>query len=286
MENKKILNGKGVRDLLAGALKKKVASYKSIPNLVILSLSQDERSDTYVKQKILFGEKIGVRVSHVTLPLRTEEKDVMSKVCEYNKDPEVHGIIIQLPLPDHISAGVVKFIDPKKDVDGLHPENLGSLVRKEGGFTPATVRGVHELLNAYQIPVSRKRVVVVGRSALVGTPLALSFMHKDATVTIAHSHTKNLKDITNQADILCVAIGKPHFIGREYVREGQVVIDIGINVRASDQGNTLVGDVSFEEVYDKVSYITPVPGGVGPMTVYALFANLCDAYERSFSGGV
>jgi len=283
MDTPHILNGKNIQQALTPHLLDRIFSYGEAPGLGIISFGENSRSAAYIKQKILFAEKIGVKVFPMALPLETTEEGLIEVIQTCNNDPQMNGVIIQLPLPEHISPTILDYINPRKDVDGLHSQNLGKLVKGETGFVPATARGVLELLNAVNISLEGKHVVIIGRSTLVGKPLALIFLKENATVTIAHSKTVNLKCLAQQADILCVAMGKPGYIGKEYVSPGQVVIDVGITVEKNGDGSKLVGDVLYTEVERIVSNITPVPGGVGPMTVYALFANVCDAYERQKS---
>lgn len=274
-----ILNGTEVQAFLAKKLSERISLYKQKPKLVIISLGDDERSGAYISRKLNFGEKIGVDVEHLSLPSSTPQSTLIGQINKYNLDRKTNGIILQMPLPENISKEVFSEISPKKDVDGLHPLNLGKLVRGEKAFLSATARGVVELINNSGISLAGKRVAIIGRSSLVGKPLALTLINLDATVMVLHSKTPDISNITKQADIVCIAIGSPKFLTKEFIRKGQVIIDIGINVIEIDGQKKLVGDVDFENVMPLVSSITPVPGGVGPMTIYSLFANLCDAYE-------
>ena len=225
----------------------------------------------------------------VRMPETTTEEELLGKIYDLNRDPSVHGFIVQLPLPKHIDEDkVIDAIDPKKDVDGFHPVNVGNMLIGKPGFLPATPAGVQQMLVRSGIETSGKHVVVVGRSNIVGKPMAALMVQKakgaDATVTVVHSRTKDLPDLTRQADILIVAIGKPRFITADMVKEGVVVIDVGTNRvddPSSPKGSRLVGDVDFQGVSGKASKITPVPGGVGPMTICMLMANTVAAAENS-----
>lgn len=274
-----ILNGTEVQAVLGKQLSERISSYKQKPKLVIISLGEDERSGAYIRRKINFGEKIGVEVENITLPISTPQLILKDLINKHNLDRKTNGIILQMPLPENISKEIFSEISPEKDVDGLHPLNLGKLVKGEKTFLPATTRGVIELISNSGLSLVGKRVAIIGRSSLVGKPLALAFINLDATVTVLHSKTPDILNITKQADIVCIAIGSPNFLTKEFINKDQIIIDIGINVIEIEGQKKLVGDVDFENVMPIVSNITPVPGGVGPMTVYALFANLCDAYE-------
>ena len=211
------------------------------------------------------------------LPEETTEEELLALIEKLNADPQVHGILCQLPLPKHIDEDkVVKAISPKKDVDGFHPQNVGALVIGEQGFVSCTPAGIIQLLKRSNIEIEGKHCVVIGRSNIVGKPMSLLMLRENATVTICHSRTKNIKEICREADILIVAIGKPQFIDADYVKDGAVVIDVGIH---RDENNKLCGDVKFDEVEPKASYITPVPGGVGPMTIAMLMHNCVEAMK-------
>ncbi len=295
-----VLDGKKVRDEIAKTLRTKIEAFSSHPphqhsrswcggkpKLVIVQVGDNEESATYIRQKKAFGETIGAVVEHQKLPGDVSEKDLLAVIAKLNADTSVHGIIVQIPIPKHLSENiVVDAIAPEKDVDGLGGVNVKRLwENKKSGFMPATTKGIMSLLSYYEIPVAGKHVVVVGRSLLVGKPTAMAFLNADATVTIAHRHTTNLSEITRSADILVVAAGKPHFIQRDDVREGQVIIDVGITAVTGEKLNeeitewVIAGDVDFNDVKDIVGAISPVPGGVGPMTVASLFQNLVSAYE-------
>jgi len=274
----KILDGKKVREFLAEKIKKELNRLRIVPRLVIIQVGADERSSAYIKQKKTFGERLGFTVEHVRLSKRITEKHLLAEIGSYNKNKHAHGIIVQLPLPKHIDPiHVVEAIDPQKDVDGLNSRNVRFLVENiSGGLVPATTKGILALLDFYKITVEGKKVVVVGHSLLVGRPTALAFLNRDATVTICHKKTKNLKQETRAADIIVIATGKPGLITKSFVKPGQVIVDVGI----TKIGENFVGDVDFKAVSKIVKAITPVPGGVGPMTVVSLFENVLVSYKR------
>ncbi len=284
-----ILDGKKVSAHKALELKTKTAAFSTMPTLAILQVGDDERSGAYIRQKKIFGEKIGCRVSHVVLPREASVADILSKVKDLNVDTSVQGIILQLPIPESLdSRTIIESIDPKKDVDGLHSENAKKLEAGESNaFVPATAKGVISLLDAFDIPISGKKATVVGRSALVGKPTAFCLKNRGAEVTVVHRGTENVSELTKSADILIVAAGHPKLIDARHVSPGQTVIDVGINLVTGEKledeipKKKLVGDVHFDVVKDIVGAISPVPGGVGPMTVLSLFENLILAYERS-----
>lgn len=242
------------------------------PKLVIFQVGNDERSSTYIKQKKIFGEKIGFDVEYIQLDDNVSEEEIISKIKEKNADASVSGIIVQMPLPESLnSVRIIDTISPEKDADGLSSVNIKKFfVNDKSAIVPATARGIILLLNFYKIKIAGKKVVVVGRSLIAGRSIANVFLNNDATVTICHSKTKNLKEETKSADILVVALGKEKFIKKDFVKKEQVVIDVGIN---KIKGG-ICGDVDFENVSKIVSAISPVPGGVGPMTVISLFENM------------
>ncbi|HQV39691.1 MAG: bifunctional 5,10-methylenetetrahydrofolate dehydrogenase/5,10-methenyltetrahydrofolate cyclohydrolase [Flavobacteriales bacterium] len=255
------------------------------PHLAAVLVGEDAASQTYVSSKVKSCEEVGFRSTLLRKPVDTTEVELLALVAQLNADAEVDGFIVQLPLPKHIDEERVTLaIDPSKDVDGFHPQNLGRMMLGLPGFLPATPNGIVELLKFYEIPTSGKHCVVVGRSNIVGTPMSI-LMSRNAdpgncTVTITHSRTQDLPSITRQADILIVAIGKPGFITADMVKKGAVVVDVGIH-RVDDpsrkRGYRLSGDVNFSEVAPKCAWITPVPGGVGPMTVTSLLLNTLKA---------
>ena len=279
----KILDGRVVRNKIAQKLKTLNSKLKTRPKLVIIQVGDLPQSNTYIRQKILFGQKIGAVVNHVKLDKNVGEQKLRTMISKLNTDPSVNGIIIQMPIPKHLDRDkIIDAIVPEKDVDGLTSTNLKLLWEdRQEGYTPATTAGILTLLRYHNIAIAGKHVVVVGRSSLVGKPTALAFLNRDATVTVCHSQTKNLKAETKKADILVVAVGKPNLITKDHVSRGQVVIDVGINIaEVEPPQKKLVGDVDFEKVSKIVAAITPVPGGVGPMTVASLYENLLEAFTR------
>ncbi|MSR73375.1 bifunctional 5,10-methylenetetrahydrofolate dehydrogenase/5,10-methenyltetrahydrofolate cyclohydrolase [Candidatus Parcubacteria bacterium] len=280
-----LLDGKIVRDSVAGELKNKILGLEKKLKLAILQVGNKEESNKYIEQKKLFAEKIGAEVIHVRFSEDVSQEKICAEIQKLNGDASVHGIIVQLPLPETLDKNlIIQNIDPIKDVDGLTSANTKLLWKNEKGHVPATARGILTLLDYYKIEIKGKKVVVVGRSQLVGKPVALSFLNRDAIVIVCHRGTSSIMSETKQADILVVAAGNPEFITKDFVREGQVVVDVGINVKKSEHQSEeilhkkVVGDVNFAEVSPIVSAISPVPGGVGPMTVLSLFQNLLDAY--------
>ena len=284
----KILDGKIVRDKIAQKLKEEISRLSLKPKLVIIQVGNLAESNAYIRQKVLFGQKIGAIVDHQKLSENITQKKLIAGILSLNSDSSVHGIIIQMPIPTKLDKDtIIESIDPKKDVDGQTSTNIKKLMENDQtGFTPATTKGILTLLDYYKIHVSGKNITVIGRSSLVGKPTALALLNRDATVTICHSKTKNLSQLTRNADILIVAAGKPKLITASHVSKNQIVIDVGINVPDDSQSSIdnsrsqLVGDVDFESVKSVVAAITPVPGGVGPMTVASLFENLLEAYEK------
>ncbi len=273
-----IIDGKKISKELKDELKEKVESLKAQGKkaaLAVIQVGNDPASSVYVNNKKKACAYIGIESLSFELPEETTEEELLALVDRLNKDDEVHGILVQLPLPKQIDEDkIIQEISPKKDVDGFHPENVGNLVIGQKGFVSCTPAGIIQLLKRSNIEITGKNCVVIGRSNIVGKPMALLMLRENATVTIAHSKTQNLKDICKKADILIVAIGKPQFITAEYVKEGAVVIDVGIH---RDEQNKLCGDVKFDEVEPIASAITPVPGGVGPMTIAMLMNNCVEA---------
>lgn len=275
-----LLDGKKIKANISTILKKEIESFglanKNVPKLIILQIGNNEVSTIYINQKRAFAEQIGAVAELVKLDQDVSEEDVVAKVLECNADMSVHGIILQLPIPKHINqAKVLNTIAPQKDVDGLGALNIAKLVRNDStGIIPATARGVVTLLQEYGVQVHSKHIVIVGRSVLVGKTLSLLLTNLEATITLCHSKTINLADITRKADILISAVGKPGIINGTHVHEKQFVIDVGIS--RNEQG-TISGDVILDNVL--VAGISPVPGGVGQMTVASLFNNLIDTYK-------
>ena len=258
-----------------------------IPHLAAVLVGSDGGSLTYVNAKVRACDKIGFGSSLIQYDNDVTEEELLNKVIELNNDDEVDGFIVQLPLPSHIDElKITEAIDPKKDVDGFHPMNLGNMVLSLPGFLPATPAGIMELLERYNIETSGKDCVIIGRSNIVGTPLSIMLSRSsnpgNCTVTLTHSRTKNLKEKVLQADIVIAAIGRPGFVTGDMVKEGAVVVDVGttrVEDSSKKNGWALKGDVNFDEVAEKCSYITPVPGGVGPMTIASLMINTLRAME-------
>jgi len=266
-----IMDGKLVSQKIREQIKTEVESLGIQPHLVVVIVGTDPASMTYVRNKKKACESVGFQSTIIELAEATTEEELLDLIQKLNEDAGVHGILVQLPLPQHIRENrVIETIAVEKDVDGFHPYQVGSLVAGLDGFKPCTPAGVIEILKHYEVPMAGAHAVIVGRSHIVGKPLVQLLLDEDATVTVTHSRTKNLADITKLADIVIVAVGKPQLLTSEMIREGAVVVDVGINRLASGK---LVGDVDFESVREKASYITPVPGGVGPMTITMLLAN-------------
>ena len=279
-----ILDGKVVRAAGLPELKARIEALMKPPTLAIIQVGDREDSTSYIKAKTAFGEKLGVKIKHIKLAEKISEQELIAKISECNQDETIKGIIVQLPLPIALDQdAIIEAISPKKDVDGLTSFNVKRwLEGREDAVIPGTTRGVKELLEYYKIDLFGKHVVVVGRSMLVGKPIAAYCLNENASVTICHSKTADLASETKRADVLIVAAGKPGLIGANHVREGTVVVDVGINTVKGEKledeipSKKLVGDVDFEAVKDIASAISPVPGGVGPMTVLAIFENLAD----------
>lgn len=277
----KLIDGKKISQEIKDELKEKVASLKAAGKtgaLAVIQVGEDPASSVYVRNKKNACAYIGIESLAYELPESTTEEELLKLIEELNEKDEVKGILVQLPLPSHICEDkVIQAISPKKDVDGFHPQSVGAMTIGEKGFLSCTPAGIIQLLKRSNVDIEGKHCVVIGRSNIVGKPMALLMLRENATVTIAHSRTKNLPELCKQADILIVAIGKPRFIGVEYVKEGAVVIDVGIH---RDENNKLCGDVKSEEVEPIASAITPVPGGVGPMTIAMLMSNCVQSIEE------
>ena len=272
-----ILDGKKIKNIILDELKEEVSKLSVKPKLVVIQVGNNEASNVYIKQKNNMCNYIGYDFEHMKLDENIKLEELLLIIDKLNNDKDVNGILVQLPLPSHIdSKFVINAINPLKDVDGLTDLNNGKLFHNKDGLYSCTPYGVMELLSRYNISVSGKYVVIVGRSDLVGKPMSMMMLNKDATVSVCHSKTKNLSEFTKKADILVVAVGKPNFITSDMIREDAIVIDVGI----SQTVNGLCGDVDFNSVVDKCSYITPVPGGVGPMTVAMLAKNVLKAYKK------
>ena len=271
-----LLDGKKLKIQILNELRDEVSGLFPKPKLVVIQVGNDEASNVYIKQKCNMCEYIGYDYEHVKLDEFIDLDELLGIIYSLNKDNSVNGIMVQLPLPNGIDANrVINAIDPLKDVDGLTDTNNGKLFHNEDGLFSCTPLGVMELLYRYNISVTGKNVCIVGRSSLVGKPMHMMMLNKDATVIMCHSKTEDISKWTKMADVLVVAVGKSNFITSDMVQDGAVVIDVGIN-RTMDR---LCGDVDFDSVKDKCSYITPVPGGVGPMTVAMLAKNVVKAYK-------
>lgn len=292
----KIIDGKELSQTIKDEIKKEVDEIRSkgkkIPHLAAVLIGDNTASKTYVRNKVNSCDYVGFNSTLIERDENTSEERLLEIIENLNQDEDIDGFIVQLPLPDHIDEEKVTLaIDPKKDVDGFHPVNFGRMVQGLDCYLPATPYGIIQMLDRYNIETSGKKVVVLGRSNIVGTPMAILLSRKakvgNATVTLAHSRTQNLADETRQADILIAAIGIPEFVTADMVKEGAVVIDVGINRKDDDtkkRGYRLVGDVDYDAVSKKCSYITPVPGGVGPMTVTSLLSNTLRAAKKEVYG--
>lgn len=280
-----IIDGKKIAQEIKDELKEKVTALRERgkeATLAVIQVGDDPASSVYVSNKKKACEYIGIQSLSYELPQDTTEKELLDLIEKLNQDDHVNGILVQLPVPKHIREDkIIQAISPRKDVDGFHPQNVGKLVIGEKGFVSCTPAGIVELLKRSGVTVEGKNCVVVGRSNIVGKPMALLMLRENATVTIAHSKTENLKKICSQADILIVAIGKPQYITAEYIKKGAVVIDVGIHRKETISKNgsvkKLCGDVKYEEAAARASAITPVPGGVGPMTIAMLMNNCVES---------
>ena len=277
-----LINGKTVSAEIRNLLMQETVELKNKtgrkPGLATVLVGEDPASAVYVRNKNKICDEVGFQSFGQNLPTETTEAKLLDLIKELNENDAVNGILVQLPLPDHIDEEkVLLSVDPEKDVDGFHPVNVGKLAIGNAQLTPCTPTGIIALLDYYAIEIAGKHAVVLGRSNIVGKPVANLLLQRHATVTICHSKTKNLKEITLQADILIAAVGRPHFVGSEMVKEGAVVIDVGIN-RVDGK---LVGDVEFDPVAEKAAFITPVPGGVGPMTIAMLMKNTLKAFKAT-----
>lgn len=262
---------KAVRSEIREAVTAFSNTYGKVPGLAVVIVGEDPASQVYVRNKHRACAEVGMRSDVYALPTETTEAELLALLARLNSDPNTNGILVQLPLPKHLDADkVILAIDPRKDVDAFHPINVGKIMIGNFAFAPCTPAGVMELLRHYRISAAGKHCVIIGRSNIVGKPQAMLMLKENATVTVCHSRTVGLADITRMADILIAAVGRPHFVTAKMVREGAVVVDVGINRLADGK---LCGDVDFDTVSQKASYITPVPGGVGPMTITMLLKN-------------
>ena len=273
-----IINGKEISTAIRQEIRAEVEALPKRPGLAVVLVGNDPASQVYVRNKERACEEVGFYSEKYTLPEDTTREQLLSLVDQLNESPAIHGILVQLPLPKHLDAEeVILRIDPRKDVDAFHPTNVGKIMIGNFDFLPCTPAGVMELLARSGIDPAGKECVVIGRSNIVGKPQAMLLLHKNATVTICHSRTKDLAAVCRRADILVSAVGRANFVTADMVKEGAVVIDVGMN---RDENGKLVGDVAFAEVSEKTSYITPVPGGVGPMTITMLLKNTVTACRR------
>lgn len=277
-----IIDGKAISAKRKDILKEKIDELrntgKRIPKLVVILVGENPASQTYVRNKDLGCKYVGMESEIIRMDASVSQKELEDKIKELNHDDNVDGILVQLPLPKHINDDVIlDLIDPSKDVDGFHPINVAKLFLGQDGLVPCTPKGMMVLLDEINYDLTGKEVVVVGRSNIVGKPVALLCLQRNATVTIAHSRTANLKEVCKRADVLIAAVGRAKMFDKDYVKDGAVVLDVGIN---RDENNKLCGDVNYEDVKDIASYITPVPGGVGPMTIAMLLENTYEAYLK------
>lgn len=278
-----IIDGKALAEKLQAKLAEKTAKLKAEtgqePGLVVILVGDNPASQVYVRNKERSALAAGFRSEVVRLPESTSQEELLTLIAKYNQDPAWHGILVQLPLPAHIDdEGVLLAIDPDKDVDGFHPTNMGRLWSGHPLMIPSTPAGIMEMFREYKVDLEGKNAVVIGRSNIVGKPMAQLLLSKNATVTLTHSRTHHLAKIAKKADILVVAIGRGHFVTKDFVKEGAVVIDVGMN---RDENGKLIGDVKFDEVAEVASLITPVPKGVGPMTITMLMEQTYQAFVRS-----
>ena len=286
----KLLDGKQTALVLKDRIKETVdmliTNHKRVPHLAVILVGNNGASKTYVNAKVKACEYVGFKSSLIHFEETVSENELLAKIEELNADDTLDGFIVQLPLPTHIDEDkVLNLVNYKKDVDGFHPVNAGRMVLGLPAFLPATPKGIMELLKHYEVETRGKNCVILGRSNIVGRPMSILMSQKgvDSTVTITHSHTENLKEITRQADIIIAALGIPEFLKGDMVKEGVTVIDVGITRVKSEttkSGWKLLGDVAFDEVATKASFITPVPGGVGPMTIVSLLTNTLQAYNH------
>lgn len=286
----KLIDGKAIAQKVYAELREEIAGLKSralIPGLAVVLVGDDPASRTYVRAKDKMCRDLGLHSVKLELPAATTQAELLARVDELNRDQQVHGILVQSPPPPQIDeSAIVRALDPRKDVDGFHPINVAKIaLDDETGFVPCTPLGCLRLLRETGVALSGANVVVLGRSMIVGKPMALLLMRKgiDATVTVIHSRTRNIPEICQRADVIIAAIGRPHFVRKEFVREGAIIIDVGINRvdnATSERGYKLVGDVDFDAVSEIAAAITPVPGGVGPMTIAMLMSNTIKACRQ------
>lgn len=274
-----LIDGRSISAQIKDELKEKVSREGIRACLAVIQVGEDPASSVYVRNKKKACDYIGIDSRSYELPEETTQEDLLKLIDRLNRDDEVHGILVQLPIPDHLDEmEVIRAIFPAKDVDGFHPESVGALSIGEKGFVSCTPAGIIQLLKRSGIEIDGRECVIVGRSNIVGKPMAMLMLRENATVTVCHSHTRNLKEVCRRADILIAAVGRPRFFDETYIKEGAVVIDVGIH-RMED--GKLCGDVDFDRVADHTSAITPVPGGVGPMTIAMLMYNCVEGALRA-----
>ncbi|HEO0408330.1 TPA: bifunctional methylenetetrahydrofolate dehydrogenase/methenyltetrahydrofolate cyclohydrolase [Streptococcus agalactiae] len=280
-----LIDGKALSQKMQAELGRKVERLKEqhgiIPGLAVILVGDNPASQVYVRNKERFALEAGFKSETLRLSESISQEELIDIIHQYNEDKSIHGILVQLPLPQHINdKKIILAIDPKKDVDGFHPMNTGHLWSGRPMMVPCTPAGIMEMFREYHVDLEGKHAVIIGRSNIVGKPMAQLLLDKNATVTLTHSRTRNLSEVTKEADILIVAIGQGHFVTKDFVKEGAVVIDVGMN---RDENGKLIGDVVFEQVAEVASMITPVPGGVGPMTITMLLEQTYQAALRSVS---
>ena len=280
-----LIDGKALSQKMQAELGRTVERLKEqhgiIPGLAVILVGDNPASQVYVRNKERSALEAGFKSETLRLSESISQEELIDIIHQYNEDKSIHGILVQLPLPQHINdKKIILAIDPKKDVDGFHPMNTGHLWSGRPMMVPCTPAGIMEMFREYHVDLEGKHAVIIGRSNIVGKPMAQLLLDKNATVTLTHSRTRNLSEVTKEADILIVAIGQGHFVTKDFVKEGAVVIDVGMN---RDENGKLIGDVVFEQVAEVASMITPVPGGVGPMTITMLLEQTYQAALRSVS---
>ncbi|HEO4458627.1 TPA: bifunctional methylenetetrahydrofolate dehydrogenase/methenyltetrahydrofolate cyclohydrolase [Streptococcus agalactiae] len=280
-----LIDGKALSQKMQAELGRKVERLKEqhgiIPGLAVILVGDNPASQVYVRNKERSALEAGFKSETLRLSESISQEELIDIIHQYNEDKSIHGILVQLPLPQHINdKKIILAIDPKKDVDGFHPMNTGHLWSGRPMMVPCTPAGIMEMFREYHVDLEGKHAVIIGRSNIVGKPMAQLLLDKNATVTLTHSRTRNLSEVTKEADILIVAIGQGHFVTKDFVKEGAVVIDVGMN---RDENGKLIGDVVFEQVAEVASMITPVPGGIGPMTITMLLEQTYQAALRSVS---
>ena len=273
-----LIDGKYVSEKCKEDIKEKIKKLNKVPGLAVIRIGEDEASKIYVRLKHQMCDELGINFTEYHLEETITQEELINLIEKLNNDESVNGILLQSPIPYHLNIlEAFKTIAPEKDVDGFSPVNVGKLVQRQESFAPCTPLGIMRMLKEYNIEIEGKHCVVIGRSNIVGRPMAELLLNANATITICHSKTNGLAEIVKTADIVVVAIGKPKFITADMIKEGAVVVDVGINRIPGEK--KIVGDVDFENVKEKCSYITPVPGGVGPMTIMTLMDNVVKAYE-------